>query len=86
MLRAAVGMPVHNHGSEEGAGLICNESRLPDGSCRGACMSSEPHEKLLQQAVEAVQESYGRPPVEKDDSIVLPVEDIPDNKILRKYL
>lgn len=49
-------------------------------------MSSEPHEKLLQQAVEAVQESYGRPPVEKDDSIVLPVEDIPDNKILRKYL
>lgn len=34
-------MPVHNHGSEEGAGLACNESRLPDGSLLGACMSTE---------------------------------------------
>jgi hypothetical protein len=49
-------------------------------------MSSEPHEKLLQQAIEAVQESYGRSPVEKDDSIVLPIEDVPDNKILHEYL
>jgi hypothetical protein len=29
---------VHNHGAEEGRGLACNESRLPDGSLRGACM------------------------------------------------
>jgi hypothetical protein len=29
---------VHNHGSEEGAGLACNESRLPDGSLIGACL------------------------------------------------
>lgn len=30
-------MTVHNHGPEEGAGLACNESRLPDGSLLGAC-------------------------------------------------
>lgn len=34
-------MTVHNHGSEEGAGLACNESRLPDGSLIGACMRDE---------------------------------------------
>lgn len=34
-------MSVHNHGPEEGAGLSCNESRLPDGSLKGACMSDE---------------------------------------------
>lgn len=33
-------MAVHNHGPEGGAGLACNESRLPDGSIRGACMPS----------------------------------------------
>lgn len=31
-------MAVHNHGAEEGAGLACNELRLPDGSLRGACI------------------------------------------------
>jgi len=31
-------MPVHNHESEEGAGLSCNESRLPDGSIVGTCL------------------------------------------------
>ncbi|WPJ30593.1 hypothetical protein [Streptomyces phage Psst1] len=34
-------MPVHNHGPEEGAGLSCNEFRLPDGSLRGACLMSD---------------------------------------------
>lgn len=34
-------MTVHNHGPEEGVGLACNESRLPDGSLRGACMSKK---------------------------------------------
>lgn len=29
---------IHNHGPEEGAGLSCNELRLPDGSIRGACL------------------------------------------------
>jgi hypothetical protein len=29
---------IHNHGSEEGAGLSCNELRLPDGSRKGACL------------------------------------------------
>lgn len=31
-------MEVHNHGTEEGAGLTCSESRLPDGSLIGACL------------------------------------------------
>jgi len=31
-------MPVHNHGFEEGAGLSCNELRLPDGSIKGRCL------------------------------------------------
>jgi hypothetical protein len=36
-------MTVHNHGPEEGAGLACNESRLPDGSLQGVClMPKEP--------------------------------------------
>jgi len=30
-------MVVHNHGPEEGAGLSCNERRLPGGSLLGAC-------------------------------------------------
>lgn len=29
---------VHNHGTEDGPGLACRETRLPDGSLRGACM------------------------------------------------
>lgn len=44
-------MIVHIHGPEEGRGLACNESLLPDGSLRGACMAeigqfsvSLPHE------------------------------------------
>jgi len=32
-------MVVHNHGPEEGAGLSCNERRLPGGSLLGACMT-----------------------------------------------
>jgi hypothetical protein len=31
-------MTVHNHGPEEGVGLACNESRLPDGSLQGVCL------------------------------------------------
>jgi len=31
-------MTVHNHGPEEGAGLSCNEIRLPDGRLKGACL------------------------------------------------
>ena len=34
-------MVVHNHGSEEGAGLSCNELRLPNGQFRGACLVNE---------------------------------------------
>jgi len=37
---------VHNHGTEEGAGLSCNELRLPDGSLRGSCVIT-PHEVVL---------------------------------------
>lgn len=33
-------MDVHNHGAEEGAGLACNELRLPDGSLLGACQAT----------------------------------------------
>jgi len=29
---------IHNHGPEEGAGLACNVTRLPDGSLRGDCL------------------------------------------------
>lgn len=31
-------MPVHNHGSEDGPGLRCNEVKLPDGTLRGVCL------------------------------------------------
>lgn len=34
-------MTVHNHGSEEGEGLACNESKSEDGTLRGACMKDE---------------------------------------------
>jgi hypothetical protein len=34
-------MAVHNHGPEEGPGLACNESRLSDGSLRGACLDEK---------------------------------------------
>lgn len=30
---------IHNHGTEEGAGLLCREVRLSDGSLRGVCTS-----------------------------------------------
>jgi len=30
--------PVHNHGPEEGPGLLCRERRMPDGSLRGECL------------------------------------------------
>jgi hypothetical protein len=29
---------VHNHGSEEGEGLACPETRLSDGSLKGRCL------------------------------------------------
>jgi len=32
---------IHNHGSEEGPGLACNELLLPDGSIRGACIVTD---------------------------------------------
>jgi hypothetical protein len=38
-------MPVHNHGTEEGAGLACREFRLSNGSIQGACMMS-PEERM----------------------------------------
>lgn len=35
---------VHNHGTEDGPGLACNERRLPNGQPRGACLADpEPH-------------------------------------------
>lgn len=34
-------MAVHNHGSEEGEGLACNEALQPDGSLQGACLSGQ---------------------------------------------
>lgn len=40
-------MTVHNHGPEEGVGLACNESRLPDGSLRGACTMPEQNDKKI---------------------------------------
>lgn len=30
--------PVHNHGTEEGKGLLCPERRLEDGALRGQCL------------------------------------------------
>lgn len=33
--------PVHNHGTEDGPGLSCHESRLPDGSLVGRCLLPE---------------------------------------------
>ena len=30
---------VHDHGPEDGPGLACNETRLPDGTLRGACLT-----------------------------------------------
>jgi hypothetical protein len=30
---------VHNHRPDEGRGLDCPETRLPDGTLRGACLS-----------------------------------------------
>ena len=42
-------MTIHNHGPEEGAGLACNELRLPDGSLKGACLGGQVHEKTVLQ-------------------------------------
>lgn len=39
-------MTVHIHGPEEGAGLSCNEIRLPDGSLIGACQIERPRRPL----------------------------------------
>lgn len=36
---------VHNHGTEDGPGLACEEIRLPDNSLRGACIIT-PVEKM----------------------------------------
>lgn len=33
-----VSMSIHNHGSEEGDGLSCPETRQDDGSLQGKCM------------------------------------------------
>ncbi|QAY17184.1 hypothetical protein SEA_MADAMATO_66 [Streptomyces phage Madamato] len=55
--------PVHNHGPEEGAGLSCSESRLPDGSLQGACISDEKGNEIMAHT------SHGHPipgaPIEK---------------------
>jgi hypothetical protein len=32
-------MPVHNHGTEDGPGLACRETRQPDGSLKGECLN-----------------------------------------------
>lgn len=32
---------VHNHGSEEGPGLSCNEITLDDGTIKGVCLGNE---------------------------------------------
>lgn len=34
-------MTVHNHGAEEGAGLLCNEMILPSGERRGTCVITD---------------------------------------------
>lgn len=34
-------MTVHNHGTEEGDGLSCPESRQDDGSLKGECVKLE---------------------------------------------
>lgn len=34
-------MAVHDHGTEEGPGLSCNELRLPSGELRGACIITD---------------------------------------------
>lgn len=38
-------MPVHNHGTEDGPGLACKETRQPDGSLRGACLPTKDYAK-----------------------------------------
>lgn len=40
---------IHNHGSEEGEGLACNELRLPDGSRRGKCLMTEKESEMTKQ-------------------------------------
>lgn len=39
-------MVIHNHGSEEGEGLACNELRLPDGSLKGKCLMTEKESEM----------------------------------------
>jgi hypothetical protein len=34
-------MTVHNHGTEEGEGLACPETRLPGGQLKGRCLMEE---------------------------------------------
>lgn len=48
-------MAVHNHGPYEGEGLDCNETRLSDGSLRGACMKLSFKDKFQLQFSKALQ-------------------------------
>lgn len=36
-------MTVHNHGTEDGPGLACRETRMASGGLRGACMEPSPY-------------------------------------------
>lgn len=46
---------VHNHGPEEGAGLACNELRLPNDALMGACMI-ENYQEILARCFVAMSE------------------------------
>lgn len=53
---------IHNHGSEEGPGLSCNELRLPNGTRIGSCLvpadlTLELYEKIYDRFV--VENYYG---------------------------
>lgn len=48
------GRPVHNHGTEDGAGLACREHTYSDGHPIGACVAAELADAAVREPDETV--------------------------------
>lgn len=56
-------MAVHDHGPEEGRGLLCNELVLPTGERRGSCIITEDEIASVRVAAKPAAAAVERPPV-----------------------
>lgn len=59
---------VHNHGTEDGEGLACPETRLPDGTLQGKCMARKSKSEIIEE-LQAKLELHDAPEIHNENTL-----------------